>query len=198
MSLRSDRHRHRTRRLCRRHPRRATRAEGCRGGEARHPWRDLPQCRLHPVQGTAACERAFRRSRGRLRRHGHQGQAGARSRRHARLQGRGREGNVQGVEFLLKKNKIEPFHGEGRIVAPGKVEVTGLDGAKQSLGDQEHRHRHGLRRGGHPRHRHRRGEDRLLHRRAVAAQGAAAAGRDRRGLYRARARLGVAAARRAR
>ncbi|MGB6346870.1 MAG: dihydrolipoyl dehydrogenase [Methyloceanibacter sp.] len=42
-------------------------------------------------------------------------------------------GNVQGVEFLLKKNKIEPFHGEGRIVAPGKVEVTGPDGGKQSL-----------------------------------------------------------------
>jgi dihydrolipoamide dehydrogenase len=42
-------------------------------------------------------------------------------------------GNVQGVEFLLKKNKIEPFHGEGRIVAPGKVEVTGPGGAKQIL-----------------------------------------------------------------
>jgi dihydrolipoyl dehydrogenase len=42
-------------------------------------------------------------------------------------------GNVQGVEFLLKKNKIEAFHGEGRIAAPGKVEVTGPDGAKQTL-----------------------------------------------------------------
>ena len=37
----------------------------------------------------------------------------------------GVKGNVQGVEFLLKKNKIEPFHGVARIVAPGKVEVTG-------------------------------------------------------------------------
>ncbi|MGC2410004.1 MAG: dihydrolipoyl dehydrogenase [Methyloceanibacter sp.] len=45
----------------------------------------------------------------------------------------GVKGNVQGVEFLLKKNKIEPFHGQGRIVAPGKVEVTGPDGAKQAL-----------------------------------------------------------------
>jgi dihydrolipoamide dehydrogenase len=45
----------------------------------------------------------------------------------------GVKGNVQGVEFLLKKNKIEPFHGQGRIVAPGKVEVTGPDGAKQVL-----------------------------------------------------------------
>ena len=42
-------------------------------------------------------------------------------------------GNVQGVEFLLKKNKIEAFRGEGRIVAPGKVEVTGPDGGKQTL-----------------------------------------------------------------
>ena len=42
-------------------------------------------------------------------------------------------GNVQGVEFLLKKNKIEAFRGEARIVAPGKVEVTGPDGGKQTL-----------------------------------------------------------------
>jgi dihydrolipoamide dehydrogenase len=42
-------------------------------------------------------------------------------------------GNVQGVEFLLKKNKIEAFRGEGRIVAPDKVEVTGRDGGKQTL-----------------------------------------------------------------
>src|SRR3972149_7863627 len=34
----------------------------------------------------------------------------------------GVKGNVQGVDFLLKKNKIEPFHGVARIVAPGKVE----------------------------------------------------------------------------
>ena len=45
----------------------------------------------------------------------------------------GVKGNVQGVEFLLKKNKIESFHGAGRIVAPGKVEVTGSDGGKQTL-----------------------------------------------------------------
>src|SRR6516165_6552582 len=29
------------------------------------------------------------------------------------------ESNVQGVEFLIKKNKIDAFHGEGRIVDPG-------------------------------------------------------------------------------
>ncbi len=45
----------------------------------------------------------------------------------------GVKGNVDGVEFLLKKNKIEPFHGAGRIIAPGKVEVTGPDGKKETL-----------------------------------------------------------------
>src|SRR6201987_1128440 len=35
------------------------------------------------------------------------------------------EGNVKGVEFLLKKNKIDSFFGAGRILSPGKVEVKG-------------------------------------------------------------------------
>jgi dihydrolipoamide dehydrogenase len=38
------------------------------------------------------------------------------------------EGNVKGVAFLLRKNKIEAHIGRGRIVAPGKVEVTAADG----------------------------------------------------------------------
>ena len=37
----------------------------------------------------------------------------------------GVDGNVKGVDFLLKKNKIDAFHGAARIVAPGKVEVKG-------------------------------------------------------------------------
>jgi dihydrolipoamide dehydrogenase len=41
--------------------------------------------------------------------------------------------NVEGVAFLFKKNKIDAFHGSGRIVAPGKVEVTGEDGGKQTV-----------------------------------------------------------------
>ena len=45
----------------------------------------------------------------------------------------GVKGNVQGVEFLLKKNKIDSFHGAGNIVASGKVEVTGSNGGKQTL-----------------------------------------------------------------
>jgi dihydrolipoamide dehydrogenase len=41
--------------------------------------------------------------------------------------------NVDGVAFLLKKNKIDAFRGTGRIAAPGKVEVTAEDGAKQTI-----------------------------------------------------------------
>ncbi len=34
------------------------------------------------------------------------------------------EGNTKGVEFLLKKNKVDVHFGTGRILAAGKVEVT--------------------------------------------------------------------------
>src|SRR3954468_24340914 len=44
----------------------------------------------------------------------------------------GVEGNVKGVEFLLKKNKIDAVQGSARIVAADKVEVTG-DGGAQTL-----------------------------------------------------------------
>jgi dihydrolipoamide dehydrogenase len=36
----------------------------------------------------------------------------------------GVDGNVKGVAFLFKKNKIDSYIGVGRIVAPGKVEVA--------------------------------------------------------------------------
>ncbi len=42
-------------------------------------------------------------------------------------------GNVKGIDFLFKKNKIESFHGTGRIVAAGKVEVKAEDGKAQTL-----------------------------------------------------------------
>ncbi len=45
----------------------------------------------------------------------------------------GVDGNVKGVAFLFKKNKIESYQGTGRIVAPGKVEVKGADGKTQTL-----------------------------------------------------------------
>lgn len=43
------------------------------------------------------------------------------------------DGNVKGVDFLLKKNKIDAFHGTGRIAAAGKVEVKSADGKTQVL-----------------------------------------------------------------
>jgi dihydrolipoamide dehydrogenase len=43
------------------------------------------------------------------------------------------DGNVKGVDYLFKKNKIETFHGAGRIAAPGKVEVKNSDGKAQVL-----------------------------------------------------------------
>ncbi|MCC6921429.1 MAG: dihydrolipoyl dehydrogenase [Alphaproteobacteria bacterium] len=40
---------------------------------------------------------------------------------------------VKGVAFLLKKNKVDPYFGTGRIVSAGKVEVTGADGKTEIL-----------------------------------------------------------------
>ena len=45
----------------------------------------------------------------------------------------GVKGNVDGVEFLLKKNKVDAFHGTGRITAPHAVEVTGDGRYPQTL-----------------------------------------------------------------
>ncbi|MGO8924770.1 MAG: dihydrolipoyl dehydrogenase [Xanthobacteraceae bacterium] len=43
------------------------------------------------------------------------------------------DGNVKGVDYLFKKNKIETFHGTGRIAARGKVEVKNADGKAELL-----------------------------------------------------------------
>jgi dihydrolipoamide dehydrogenase len=45
----------------------------------------------------------------------------------------GVEGNVKGVEFLLKKNKVDVHFGTGRIAAAGQVEVKGEDGSNEVL-----------------------------------------------------------------
>ena len=45
----------------------------------------------------------------------------------------GVKGNVDGVAYLLKKNKIEAFHGSGRIVNAGEVLVTSANGETQTL-----------------------------------------------------------------
>ena len=43
------------------------------------------------------------------------------------------EGMSKGVQFLMRKNKIEVIMGAGRLVAGPKVEVTGEDGEKSTL-----------------------------------------------------------------
>ena len=45
----------------------------------------------------------------------------------------GVDGNVKGVAYLFKKNKIDSFQGTGKITAPGKVEVIGADGKSRTL-----------------------------------------------------------------
>lgn len=42
----------------------------------------------------------------------------------------GVKGNVDGIAFLMKKNKIDTYHGVGRIAAAGKVLVTPEDGGE--------------------------------------------------------------------
>src|SRR5262245_62058942 len=44
----------------------------------------------------------------------------------------GVEGNVKGVDYLFKKNKVDSITGTARILAPDKVEVTN-DGKAQTL-----------------------------------------------------------------
>jgi dihydrolipoamide dehydrogenase len=41
--------------------------------------------------------------------------------------------NVSGVAFLFKKNKIDTYRGTGKVVAAGKVSVTGDDGKAQDI-----------------------------------------------------------------
>jgi dihydrolipoamide dehydrogenase len=45
----------------------------------------------------------------------------------------GVEGNVKGVEFLLKKNKVTTYRGVGRISAPGRVTVRPENGADETV-----------------------------------------------------------------
>jgi dihydrolipoamide dehydrogenase len=43
------------------------------------------------------------------------------------------DGNVKGVDFLFKKNKIDAYTGTGRVLGAGKVEVKAADGKTQTL-----------------------------------------------------------------
>jgi dihydrolipoamide dehydrogenase len=45
----------------------------------------------------------------------------------------GIDGNVKGVEFLMKKNKIDVIHGTGKILRAGKVEVSSGNGKIETV-----------------------------------------------------------------
>src|SRR2546430_3482589 len=45
----------------------------------------------------------------------------------------GIDGNVKGVEFLMKKNKVDVLMGKGKVLGTGKVEVSGADGKSQTV-----------------------------------------------------------------
>ena len=45
----------------------------------------------------------------------------------------GVKGNVDGVGFLLKKNKIDSYHGTGKIAAKGQIAITFINGETQTL-----------------------------------------------------------------
>ncbi|MGI8838564.1 MAG: dihydrolipoyl dehydrogenase [Pyrinomonadaceae bacterium] len=41
--------------------------------------------------------------------------------------------NSKGIEYLMKKNKVTVFKGTGKLALPGKLDVTGADGQKQTI-----------------------------------------------------------------
>ncbi|MEQ1716525.1 MAG: dihydrolipoyl dehydrogenase [Hyphomicrobium sp.] len=45
----------------------------------------------------------------------------------------GVKGNVEGVAYLLKKNKIDSYHGTGKVFGAGKVEITFMNGIQSVL-----------------------------------------------------------------
>lgn len=45
----------------------------------------------------------------------------------------GVDGNVKGIGFLFKKNKIDTYEGTGKVLGTGKVEVKANDGKSQTL-----------------------------------------------------------------
>ena len=80
----------------------------------------------------------------------------------------GVDGNVKGVEFLLKKNKVDTFPAPAAL--PRRVRSKSRRQRRQDAdaGDQIHRHRHRLGRGAAQGHRDRREAHRLVDRRAGA------------------------------
>ena len=131
--LRSRCHRHRSGRICLRDPRGAARHEGRRGREERRPSAapasisaacrrrrccTPPKCSRKP--GTSFAKMGVSVSAPKL---------DLPSMMNFKQQGI--DGNVKGVDFLMKKNKIDVIHGKGKILGTGKVEVSGSDGKTQ-------------------------------------------------------------------
>ncbi len=45
--------------------------------------------------------------------------------------------NVKGVEFLMKKNKVDVYYGHGSFVNKNRIRITGTDGASQEIDTQK-------------------------------------------------------------
>ena len=108
------------------------------------------------------------------------------------------EQNVKGLDFLMKKNKIDVYRGTGKIVAAGKVSVTGEDGKAEEIETKNIVIATGSDVAGIPgvKVEIRREGDRVVDRRARLRQGAGTSRRGWRRRHRARTRLGLGAARR--
>ena len=50
-----------------------------------------------------------------------------------RFKDEGVEGNVKGIAFLFKKNKIDAFQGSARIIGPGHIEIHGAEEKAQTI-----------------------------------------------------------------
>ena len=189
--------RRRARRLCRGDPRRAARAEDRLRREPRDAGRHLPQRRLHPVQGAAPRLRAVRGSRAR-RRSPSSGvkieRRRARPRRDARREGQGGQG-------ADRRHRVPVQEEQGRL-AQGRSRRS----RAPTPGQGRRPHGHARRTSSSPPARRslRCPASRSTTRRRIVdstgalelAAGAQAPGGDRRRGDRARAGLGLAAARR--
>jgi len=87
----------------------------------------------------------------------------------------GVDGNVKGVAFLFKKNKIDTFQGRAASPRPAKVEVKATGGKSETLDTKAIVIATGSDVARTARHRDRREARRVLDRRAGAGEGAAPA-----------------------
>ena len=70
--------------------------------------------------------------------------ASSTSRKMLAFKDEGVKGNVDGVAYLLKKNKIDTFHGTATILGAGQGRRHARQRRQAAAGGQEHRHRHRL------------------------------------------------------